>query len=118
MCALDGCGGLGAEANSGIRIKRSDDSMNQLRILVVAALLISVSAVAGADASDSTWEPRTTWVFAVSCTVYKLDKTLNLPKMGRDAVGLVDVFRARGVPENHIVFLQDKEATLAEIKRS
>src|SRR5437762_3246258 len=87
-------------------------------MLIVAALLISVRAVAVADASGSTWEPRKTWVFAVSCMVYKLDKTLNLLPMGQESVDLVDVFKARGVPKNHIVFLRDKAATLAEIKRS
>ena len=66
----------------------------------------------------SIWEPGKTWVFAVSCVVWKFDQKLNMPKDGREDMRLMATFKARGVSEDHIVFLKDNAGTIANIKSS
>jgi hypothetical protein len=63
-----------------------------------------------------TWDFNHTWVFSVGVLKWQ-DKGLSsfTTKDRRDAT-IVDTFRADGVPENHIVYLSDTEATLREIR--
>lgn len=87
--------------------------------LVVAwgVLLLVRGQVRGED-PHWVWQPRRTWVFAVSCTVYKYDKTLNMPKDGREDLALIAELKSRGVPGDHVVFLKDKDGTIARIRES
>ena len=63
------------------------------------------------------WQPASTWVVAVG--VLQWPKVANLsafPKKGRRDTELVEHFRSRGVPADHIQFLKDEQATLANIR--
>jgi hypothetical protein len=64
------------------------------------------------------WEPAKTWVFAISSTEWKYDRALNMPKKSRHDLDLIDTFKTRGVPADHITFLKDKEGTIAHIRQS
>ena len=86
--------------------------------LVLCVLLLLPSRGWAQEAPHSVWEPRRTWVFAVSCTVWKFDRSANMPPDGREDSKLIATFKSRGVPEDHIVFLKDQAGTLARIQSS
>ncbi len=65
------------------------------------------------------WKPETTLIFAVGILTWEnSDVWPSFPEAipGRFDQKLVDFFRAQGVPEAQIVYLQDAKATLAEIQ--
>lgn len=67
-------------------------------------------------ASGNDWDPARTWVFAVGILEWQDKKTFGaFPKEGRKDQELMDLFRSRGVPEDHILFLKDEEATRKRI---
>jgi Caspase domain/RNA binding activity-knot of a chromodomain len=62
------------------------------------------------------WTPAHTWIFAVGVLNWKhSDMFGSFPVKNRRDAELVDFFRQRGVPENQIVYLQDKQATQKRI---
>lgn len=67
------------------------------------------------------WNPETTWVFAVGLLEWEDAETFSpFPDAveGRFDAQLVDFFRESGVPDEQIIYLQDKEATLETIRES
>ena len=90
-----------------------------------AAQLLALVAVAfpwGARAAEPKldWEPRQTWVFVVG--VLKWEHQEQFPGMAgaqknRSDEQLVKHFRAAGVPEKQITYLQDEAATKASIEK-
>jgi hypothetical protein len=67
------------------------------------------------------WNPETTWVFAVGLLEWEDSETFSsFPDAveGRFDAQLVDFFRESGVPDQQIIYLQDKEATLETIRES
>lgn len=67
------------------------------------------------------WNPETTWVFAVGLLEWEDAETFSpFPDAveGRFDAQLVDSFRESGVPDEQIIYLQDKEATLETIRES
>jgi hypothetical protein len=67
------------------------------------------------------WNPETTWVFAVGILEWEDSETfVSFPDAveGRFDGQLVDFFRESGVPDEQIIYLQDKEATLETIRES
>ncbi len=67
------------------------------------------------------WNPETTWVFAVGLLEWEDSETFApFPDAveGRFDQQLVDFFRESGVPDEQIIYLQDKEATLEKIRES
>lgn len=83
-----------------------------LRLLV---LIVALAASPSTRADE--WEPAKTWVFAIGCTEWKYDRNLNGPKKGRLDNTFVNTLKGRGVPENQVVNLVDKQGTLAAIKK-
>lgn len=63
------------------------------------------------------WNPQRTWVFMVGLLEWQnKDNFASFPQKNRRDKVLLDVWRARGVPENQILYLQDKSATTAKIQ--
>jgi Caspase domain/Histone methyltransferase Tudor domain len=65
------------------------------------------------------WNPQKTWVFAVGILEWEnSDVFPSFPdaKPGRFDEKLVNLFRSQGVPDEQIIYLQDKEATLEQIQ--
>ncbi len=67
------------------------------------------------------WNPETTWVFAVGLLEWEDSETFpSFPDAveGRFDAQLVDFFRKSGIPDEQIIYLQDREATLETIRES
>ncbi|MDQ2799439.1 MAG: hypothetical protein M3Y13_07335, partial [Armatimonadota bacterium] len=92
-----------------------------MRKLLAALALVMVLALPGlvpktSAAADLDWQPRHTWVFAVGTLSWKHKELFDsFPTENRRDAELVDLFRQRGVPDDQIVYLQDKHATQAAI---
>jgi len=92
-------------------------------VLTLSAALISLILLllpaAPCGAEEPGWSPERTWVFAVGVLKWKDNKTYSsfTSKNRRDAQ-LVKFFRKAGVPEDHIVYLKDREATKSAIESS
>src|ERR1051326_7943269 len=78
------------------------------------ALLLGSRSTA---AEASVWNPEKTWLFAISTMEMKF-RELDVSKEGRQDEVLIQTFKDRGVPEDHVVFLEDKEGTLGNIRKS
>ena len=87
-----------------------------LLLVVCVLLLVGLAPVAPAQDSDPQpdgpreWDPASTWVFGVGVIEFKGEMT-EWPQEGRKDVVLMDRFKARGVPGDHVKFLKDKDAT-------
>ena len=78
-----------------------------------AVLLFSAN---GADQKQLGWDPAHTWIFAVGVLHWKHSEMFgSFPVKDRRDAELVDFFRQRGVPDNHVVYLQDKNGTQERI---
>lgn len=67
------------------------------------------------------WNPETNWVFEVGLLEWEDAETFSpFPDAveGRFDAQLADFFRESGVPDEQIIYLQDKEATLETIRES
>ncbi|MGE3851966.1 MAG: Tudor-knot domain-containing protein [Planctomycetota bacterium] len=60
------------------------------------------------------WDPASTWVFAVGVIEFKGEMS-GWPQEGRKDAELVALLMSRGVAADHVVYLQDKDATRASI---
>src|SRR3954447_2614966 len=84
------------------------------RMLFFSLLLTLFSR--SSPAKELGWQPPKTWVFAVGVLGWKnSDMFGSFPVKNRRDNALVDFFKKNGVPDSHIVYLQDKEATQARI---
>lgn len=87
-------------------------------VLAGAGLFTSATAQAQVDLD---WQPETTWLFAVGILEWQHpDVWPGMPgaQAHRRDVELVEHFRASGVPEQQIVYLQDRQATRKRIDRA
>lgn len=65
------------------------------------------------------WNPGHTWLFVVGTLEWMhADAFPPFPKVNRRDAALVDFFRGQGVPDTHIVYLQDGDATTHNIQKS
>ena len=67
------------------------------------------------------WEPEKTWIFAVGILEWEHKETwASFPDAveGRFDEKLVNFFHSQGVPDEQIVYLQDRDATLEQIQDS
>lgn len=87
-------------------------------LFLMMALWIAGHSACADDATPPSWNPTRTWVFAISSTEWKYDRAANMPKKGRLDSDLIAALEGRGVPKQQIVFLKDKEGTLANIHHS
>lgn len=82
------------------------------------AVHVCLAAAPGSTSKqgDLGWVPAHTWIFAVGVLSWKhSDMFGSFPVKDRRDAELVDFFRRSGVPEERIVYLQDKQATQKEI---
>ncbi len=81
--------------------------------ILLAILLFSAS---GADPKPLGWAPAHTWIFAVGVLHWKHSEMFgSFPVKDRRDAELVDFFKQQGVPENQIVYLQDRNGTQKRI---
>lgn len=74
-----------------------------VRLIVIALLLASPLAA-------EEWQPKKTWIFAVGILEYEAEIS-GWPEEGRVDAKMIQAYKDRGVPENQIVFLKNKDAT-------
>jgi hypothetical protein len=86
-----------------------------LVVLLVGILL--TLGVSQAFGQDSSWRPQKTWVFVVGAIRFKhKDMFGSFPQENRRDAELVTLFKERGVPASHVVYLRDREATEERIQ--
>src|SRR5436309_12870265 len=69
-----------------------------------------------AVAKDLGWQPQKTWIFVVGVLSWKHSETYgSFPVKNRRDNALVEFFEQNGVPDSHIVYLQDQQATQQRI---
>ena len=82
-------------------------------------VLMLAGAPTPAQAANLGWQPNRTWVFVASSVKFQEKKMFDsFPTENRRDDRLVQFFRGRGVPANHIVYCKDKAATLRAIQTS
>ena len=65
------------------------------------------------------WQPQQTWVFVVGTLAWKhTDQFASFPQENRRDAALVRFFTEQGVPAAQMLYLQDKQATWAQINQS
>lgn len=65
------------------------------------------------------WQPHHTWVLVVGTLEWKhTDQFASFPKQNRRDEALVNCFAEQGVPRAQLLYLQDKQATLANIEQA
>lgn len=68
-------------------------------------------------ATTRDWHPQQTWVFVVGTLEWKHpEQFASFPKENRRDAALVRFFMAQGVPAEQLLYLQDQQATLAQIE--
>ena len=83
-------------------------------IFVTLTVLTASSAAKGADE----WNPKRTWAFFVCLVEWKDKETFSsFPKANRKDTVLRDTLKARGVPADQIVYLQDSAAKTSIVER-
>jgi len=80
-------------------------------------LFICLVTVSARAVPTESWDPKTTWVFAVGVIRFDDPAIESYPQKGRVDAQMIAAFKRRGVPEDHVVFLKDKEATKGRIMR-
>src|SRR5690348_17396621 len=81
--------------------------------VVWCALLLSN---ANATQKELGWDPAHTWIFAVGVLHWKHSEMFgSFPVKERRDAELVDFFKQRGVPPDHVVYLQDDNGTQKRI---
>src|ERR1700704_3546613 len=88
-----------------------------MRFSLTPVVILLLASVARSEDAAPVWKPQRTWVFAVSATAWKFDRSAPLPRKSRHDEDLIKTFKARGVPEDHITFLKDKQGTIAQIHK-
>lgn len=71
----------------------------------------------GVFAADLFWKPQKTWVFVAGVLEFQDKKLGSWSSHNRRDSQFVDFFRTQGVPQDHITYLKDKSATLANLER-
>ena len=88
-------------------------------ISVSILIIVGSSFAQAAAARDRDWQPQRTWVYVVGLLKFENRDVFNsFPQTNRRDAQLVDFFRQQGVPEDHIVFLKDGQATSRRVHHS
>lgn len=70
-------------------------------------------------ATTRNWQPQQTWVFIVGTLEWKHpEQFASFPKDNRRDAALVRFFAEQGVPDEQLVYLPDKQATLTQIEQA
>lgn len=82
-------------------------------------IIFGSSFVQAVSARNRDWQPQRTWVYVVGLLKFENRDVFNsFPQTNRRDAQLVDLFRQQGVPEDHIVFLKDGQATSRRVHNS
>lgn len=89
------------------------------KLFVISFLLCVSFSFAAQAQTPLSWKPQRTWVFFVGLLEWQDSKKFgSFPQKNRRDEILLNVLRAKGVPENQILYLKDKQATTAKIQSS
>lgn len=91
------------------------------RWVVVLVALAATAAEAHAAPPRPDWTPARTWVFAVGILEWADPDTWPpFPEIRKDRADrrLVDFFKGRGVPADHVTYLSDKQATRKRVREA
>ena len=87
------------------------------KIILIPALLCFLFSNALAQ-NAANWNPKKTWVFFVSLVEWEDAESFeSFPQENRRDTTFLNVLRQKGVPENQIVSLRDRAATIAKIQK-
>ena len=81
------------------------------RIILLLCLLLARDA----RADHPVWQPGRTWVFAVGVLEFDDPAVASYPDEGRVDAEMIAALRKRGVPQDQILFIKNKEATRENI---
>jgi hypothetical protein len=99
----------------------ADSPTRRRRVVFALAALLAVGLV-GVNrahvraAEPAAWEPATTWALLVGVLSWQDPKLSTFPTKGRVDRVLEQALLDRGVPRDHVTFLEDEEATLEHIR--
>lgn len=82
-------------------------------------IIFSSSVAKAASVPERDWQPQRMWVYVVGLLKFEhRDVFDSFPQTNRRDAQLVDFFRQQGVPDDHIVFLKDGQATTRRVQAS
>lgn len=88
---------------------------------VLIAICLGLGSQVVAEASrgrDRAFPPERTWLFVAGLLEWQDAESLDsFPKENRQDAAMVKTFQEAGVPDNHIVYIQDKKATLENLQK-
>jgi hypothetical protein len=89
-----------------------------LQLLTKVFLTLVLFSTAFAQ-NQANWNPQKTWIFFVSLVEWQDAESFeSFPKENRQDVIFLNVLKQKGVPENQIVSLRDRAATIDKIQKS
>jgi hypothetical protein len=95
----------------------SSSVLKKTGLVVLLVWILLTLGVIPAFGQDSGWQPQRTWVFVVGAIRFKhKDVFGSFPQENRRDAELVTLFKERGVPASHVVYLRDREATEEHIE--
>ena len=83
---------------------------------LLAVLLLGSNRARVRAAEPAAWDPATTWALLVGVLSWQDPKLSTFPTKGRVDRVLEQTLLDRGVPRDHVTFLEDEEATLGRIR--
>lgn len=84
---------------------------------VKALVLVFLFCTAALFAERPVWQPEKTWVFAVGVLNFDDPSLTTWPDQGRVDAAMLEAYRERGVPADHLLFLKNEQATKGLIAR-
>ena len=82
------------------------------------SVLLCLVWVARVFSAETVWHPEKSWVFAVGVLNFDTKGLATWPDAGRVDALMIDAYKKRGVPEDHIVFIKNSDATKAHVTRA
>ena len=76
-----------------------------------AVFVLAMMLAAPLIAEEAAWQPEKTWVFAVGVLAFENKKLATWPDEGRVDAVMIDAYKKRGVPDDHILFIKNADAT-------
>ncbi|PTX92142.1 hypothetical protein DB346_24670 [Verrucomicrobia bacterium LW23] len=91
------------------------------RRIATAALLVCTSALlcataASAQGTRNEWDPKSTWIFAAGIIQYDDKSITSWPDHSRVDDKMIQAYRNRGVPDEQILYIKNKDGTREELE--
>lgn len=83
---------------------------------VILALILLVTTLALPARAGAAWQPASTYALLIGILEWQDPSLSSFPKTNRQDRALERALVANGVPAGHVVFLEDRQATLASIR--